>query len=189
MKASISLSINFIVVLIISLVVMGFGFGMLKDVIFNYDNTLDGAKDDLINSLNKIMSDTDQPVYIFPEYVEVEPGKTAFFAVGVNNVYGSADSFTFEVNYQFAQDEDGTDAGISNPPEEMKISNNDDGTDFYFTNNIGEDTINQQEKGTAVVGIKMPDTVDPYTYVYQVDVYDSRGNRYGDPQLVYVRVI
>ena len=179
-KKGMELSINFIVILIISIVVFGFGIKIAYDIINYGDEGIKMTQAKINKHLIDIMCDSSERICVAPTTIEVRPHGSGYFTIGILNAYDDRTTFYF-----------GVEESIN---DEIPIVDEE-----YWL--LGEDfvTINPNEQKKLGLGVLVPGGTKKGTYV--LNVYVCKGDglsscdkespetiRYGKTQKLYVVV-
>ncbi|MEK6845195.1 MAG: hypothetical protein AABY26_00430 [Nanoarchaeota archaeon] len=179
-KAAIGMSVETLVVIIISLVVLAGGMTLLYKFIGGAEDTkalLDSKTDD---ELERLLADQGKQVALPRNIATIERGNSHVFGVGILNVdsAGTGDSFTIDVNPNQAVDESGNILDINSE----EISSN------WLLWNNGAITIVEGDHSKESILIKIPDEALKGEYIFDVLVYDAQGDKYGNKQKIVVKV-
>ena len=168
-KKGIELSVNFLVMIIISLAVLAMALTFTKNI---YTKTQEIRLEVDRQTEERIESLLDDGSRIVIPYTrkEVKRGDLGIFAVGVLNVLGSASTFNVELEFSSAFNKDKEailpiELTLIAPDPNQKEINNNDNHKFSF-------------------GVNVPKTAKSGTYIIDVTVeYDDGGGfkPYGDP--------
>ena len=178
-KKAFELSINFIVILIISIVIFGFGIKLAYDIMHQADELKGITVNEIEAHLENIMCDSSERICIGTSTKEIRPNKPGFFTVGILNSHDNTEDFYVDVEKGNAYDK--YDNEIPNP------------LSWLLNNKI---TINPNEQEKVGIAVKVPGGTKKGTYVLNVYVCsDERvscekdsDNRYGTTQKIYVVV-
>ena len=166
--ASIHLSVNFIVILIISILIIGFGFVLVNNLVFiskeNVNRMNERFEIELKNSLmreNKLIS--------IP-FVEKEfrRGNGDFFAIGVMNLETYVQNFKIDIRFDKAYER------FSGDIIEIDAL---DWVRYIETNNI---KINPLEQFVFEIAFFVPKDAKSGTYVYDISITNSEENPIND---------
>ena len=174
------MSVETLVVIIISLVVLAGGMTLLYKFIGGAEDTkalLDSKTDD---ELERLLADQGKQVALPRNIATIERGNSHVFGVGILNVdsAGTGDSFTIDVNPNQAVDESGNILDINSE----EISSN------WLLWNNGAITIVEGDHSKESILIKIPDEALKGEYIFDVLVYDAQGDKYGNKQKIVVKV-
>lgn len=168
-KSAISLSINFLVVIIISLVVLGFGITLL----FKF---MGGAED--------IKGKLDQRTQEQIEHLLIDEGKKVALPLHHANLYGGGEK-AFGVgirNIDFLQFGDKFRINIeANTPSDTNANE----WFLYFKEDL---TIEENEHHVEPIMVSVPDNAAKGLYIFDVTVFDSFNKPYGNKQKLTVNV-
>lgn len=160
-KKGVELGMNFVVILILSIVAFGFGLKFLGDIINAGKNLPDFSPVEQI--LNSRMA-SGEKVAVYPSSATLKAGKKEIFGIGVLNVLGSQKTFKVSI--------------ASNPSGVNIIYDQDLANSGFILKN------NEDRKISFVV-----DTKGAAKQTYVIDVQVTEGtNAYGAVQKVYVTV-
>lgn len=178
-KKGFELSINFIVILIISIVVFGFGIKFVYDLMHQADELSSMTWEEINAQLEGILCDSSERICIGTSTKEIIPNKVGFFTVGILNTYDERKNFYVDI-------------GQANPYEE----NNLDEIKYRLNNEL---TLDPNEQDKIVIAVQVPGGTKKGTYV--LNVYVCKGDglsscdkdspediRYGTTQKIYVVV-
>lgn len=163
-KAAIALSVNFIVIIIIAIVILGLSMVLFADV-FNKVQEADVQLQKQYEEEIWRLLDSGGVVVAPLNTQEISRGELAKFGIGVRNILETQD-FSMDVDAQTVNDCIAQDdwLRLARPTREI-------------------DT-NKQE--IFVIGFDVPRSIMACTYVYNVKVEDEEGNEYGTLQKLYI---
>ena len=160
-KAAIQLSINFLVIIIISILVLGMGFVLINKTLNNGDISVEQLNSKLENQIELLLTDNSLPVAIPIVEREIGKGDITQFGIGVVNLDKSKTTdFYLHVDYDEAYDKN------KNPIEDMQDYI--DIIDGFDLESYGKQTINFQENYKYNVPIAVSDEAPYGTYVFNV---------------------
>lgn len=166
-KKAIQLSVNFIVILIISIVVFGFGITLAYNLVNKGVETKESLDAQTDLELEKLL-DTGEKVVIPFNRKEIYPGNKAVVWIGIRNVLdtpGESDVFNIQVNLRGAFEPDGRE------PINSAVS---------FSKSFPDSLeIKKNEKAKVPVAFSLPDRVRKGIYRYDVIVLDPNNEQYG----------
>ncbi|MBN2459501.1 hypothetical protein JXB28_04420 [Candidatus Woesearchaeota archaeon] len=168
-KASIQLGINFIIIMIISIVLFGMGIMLIQKLWLVSDE----IKTDMEKSMqNRIASALDHGALVasYPDKFTADKGKTVYFGVGILNELGEERDFRIDVYRD-----------VGNSPscnEEVK-----------FTYMIDPFKIKNNEKQYRLIAANIPNSCMRGVQIFNIRVYDAYyNNEYGDLQKIFITV-
>lgn len=173
-KAAIGLSINTLVVIIISLVVLGGGITLLYKFIGGAEDIKSELDEKTKTELERLLIDQGKPVALPLHVAYVNRGEQHVFGIGILNIGGVGDQFNIEVELSKALDQTET---------EMSVS----GTETWLLFNQDSMQILEGEHISEGILVNVPKTTLTGQYIFSVRVY-SNGNQYGNTQKFYVNV-
>ena len=163
-KAAIALSVNFIVIIIIAIVVLGLSMVLFADI-FNKVQEADVQLQQQYEDEIWRLLDSGGVVVAPLNTQEVSRGELASFGIGVRNILEEQE-FTINVEAQTVSDCIAQDDWIR------------------LARPIREIDTNKQE--IFAIGFDVPRSIKSCTYVYNVKVEDFEGNEYGTLQKLYI---
>lgn len=163
-KAAISLSVEFLVVIIIAMVTLGLSTMLFSDVFRKVQTTDIELKQQYKEEIWHLL-DTGSIVVAPLNTQTVSRGDLAVFGVGVKNILDTQ-NFTINVTPQNVGGCLGSEDWLGIPRKTREIE------------------INSQDIFT--IGINVPQNVKSCTYVFDVKITDESGNVYGTLQKLYV---
>jgi hypothetical protein len=179
-KAAVSLSINTLVIIIISLVILGSGLVLLNKFL----NTSTEFKDDLDRrteeELERLLVDEGRQVALPLKAATLAGGEDHLFGFGILNINERAD---FEISVSLSKFVD--DENHIRTMEQTDIANS---WLLYFTDLI---TLNENEARKEKILIQIPGDAIKGEYIYNVKVFkDSLGEnvQYGNTQKIVITV-
>ena len=174
-KKAFELSINFIVILIISIVIFGFGIKFVYDLMNQANEIKDITEKEINAQLENILCDSSERICIGTSTKEIRPNKVGVFTVGILNT-GDESEFYIDV----------------------KESDSDDipqiGKKYWMLKN--ELTLDPNEQEKVGIAVQIPGGTKKGTYVLNVYVCKDESiscekdstKRYGTTQKIYVVV-
>ena len=179
-KKGMELSINFVVILILSIVIFGFGIKILSEI-FEGANEMENMTQKKINNhIRDLMCDSSERICVAPTTVEARPHDSGYFMIRILNTDDIEKTFYLGVEQSYNSD-------IPRINE-----------DYWL---LGENPIkigpNEQKK--VGLGVLVPGGTDKGTYVLNVyvckgvsscdkDSHDDPDVGYGTTQKLYVVV-
>jgi hypothetical protein len=180
-KASVELSVNFLVVIIISLIVMGIGFFLVREMIGQGEDTMKGLDLRTQKQIENLLRSSDDPISIPYIQKTIPEGDDAVFGVGVLNLEKSAgptDTFSVYVDLVKYVKPDGT---VVLPPFSGATPEILPG--FDLANDGKFKDIGKNEVGIFSVPIDVPKRTPSGEYVF--DVYICKSNTCSSSGLFY----
>lgn len=174
------MSVETLVVIIISLVVLAGGMTLLYKFIGGAEDTKDLLDQKTDDELERLLADQGKQVALPRNIATVERGESHVFGVGILNVdsAGTGDSFTIDVNPNQGVDESGNIMAINS--DEIK-------SNWLLWNN-GAIAISEGDHSKESILVKIPDGALKGEYIFDVLVYDAQGEQYGNKQKIVVKV-
>lgn len=180
-KGAIGLSINTIVVVIISLVVLGGGMSLLFKFIGGADSVKNSLDTRTEAELERLLIDQGKLVALPLHTVTIEVGKPHVFGIGILNIGAPTDQFRVEAKVIKFIDRDNQATEGDALPEGDELM-------LYNKDAIKVDA-GAHEKQTILVEI--PDSFPTGQYIFDARVFNEQAEGpklYGNPQKFYVTV-
>jgi len=178
-KASIQLSMNFFVTIIIAIVLLGMGIALLNKFVgitVDTQQQLDGRTQERINEL---LAEGKQVAIPFNKQT-VSRGESVLFGVGVLNILAEG-SFTIEIDLSAAYKPDRTEFDRA----DVDVIRQQIG-DWVLYDTIGT-TIPSNERRTFNVLVDVPKAAQSGEYIFNLQVL-ADGQPYDTIQKIYVKV-
>ncbi len=175
-KAAVSLPINLMVVLIISLVILGLGVVLLYKFIGEAEKVKADLDQKTSEELERLLVDQGQMVALPLHVTYLNPGEDHIFGIGILNI-NPADTFIIEVGLSSAADSQGNSILETQAKTSEWL--------LYPTNPI---TIKENEHVKEGILVSVPKTAEKGQYIFNVIIRDADGNQYGNTQKFYVNV-
>ncbi len=175
-KAAVSLPINLMVVLIISLVILGLGVTLLYKFIGEAEKIKTDLDQKTSEELERLLVGQGKMVALPLHLAYLNPGEDHVFGIGILNI-NPADSFTIEVGLSSAADLQGS------PILEDQAQ-----TAQWLLYPINQIAIKENEHVKKGIMVSVPKTAVKGQYIFNVIIKDSSGNQYGNTQKFYVNV-
>ena len=178
-KRAIQLSVNFIVMLIIALVVFGFGIKLAFDLMSEAETIREEVDENTQREIEEALMGGSQ-VSIPINRKETKIGKSINFGLGIFNIEDTQ-YFTINMNFENAYD--------SATKEPINVNGNE-----WILTTFGPYEINKNDQKILPLPMSVPRNIDSGqtpagTYIFKVIVKGEDGTRYGSIQKVYVEVI
>lgn len=182
-KKGIELSMNFLVILIISLVIFGFGIYFISQLSSQATGLADITLGELDKKIGDLICEGSVRVCIGIERQVIKKGKLGVFGLKILNL---DDSQEFEVSVTPSNP-----VGYDSNSKAILITGNFKGLSIVpsiYTNPGRAVLIDKNEEETMGIGIEVPKQAPPGTYIFNVNIKDSSGNDYSKTQKIYVEV-
>ena len=173
-KKAFELSINFIVILIISIVIFGFGIKFVSNLMQGVNDLNKLTNSDFEANMERILCDSSEKTCVGISRKEIRPNKVAFFTFGVLNTNEQITDFYIDIEQAEPYD---------NHPDPIK----------YQLNN--ELTLDPFEQNNVVIAVQVPGGTKKGTYVLNVYVCSEQSsceegsnNRYSKTKKLYIEV-
>ncbi|MDD5086614.1 MAG: hypothetical protein PHV16_02585 [Candidatus Nanoarchaeia archaeon] len=151
-RKGIELSINFIVILILSIVIFGFGIVFLRNMMIEVDKIRDITEEDFNHHIENILCDSSEMLCIGTNKKEIRRNKVGFFTLGIRNTY------TENKNFYIGLEQDKSEDEFPKTDLEFMISND------------GNVNLNANEHKQIGIAIGVPGGAEKGTYVINVFV-------------------
>ncbi len=176
-KKGIELSLNFIVILIISIILFGFGVRFISMLFSGAKDLTQMTLEEIDRLIGNLICEGSDRVCIGIDHKTIRKKDLDVFGVKIINILEDQD-FTIEI-------------GPSDPLGYMK-----DGTEIDISNNPNlivnpasrSATIKKNEEKDFGIGVQVPANAVPGTYILNVEITDQSGTLYVPIQKLYVDV-
>jgi len=181
-RGAIGLSINVLVVVIISLVILGFGIYLLYQFIGGAEDIKQNLDQRTKLELERLLVNLGEGVALPLHQATVSRGETHVFGIGVLNIGGVGDKFHLEITPpEKYVDEQGEIQNVN------QVANQDLMT-WLLYNDVEDMLIKEGEHQTGSILVIVPDDAPTGEYIFTARILDEGGNRYGNPQKFIVVV-
>ena len=178
-KGAISLPINFMVILILSLVILGLGVKLMYSFIDKSEQLKTQLDQKTEMELQRLLSAKGKLVAIALSTAEVERGQDHPFGVGILNVDGSR-SKEFKLWIELSK-------AISPSDEVMTVDGSAVIRDWLLYD-PGMVHIEENEQVNRAIMVSVPKSASLGTYIFNVKVFDVANVQYGTTQKINVIV-
>ena len=162
-KKGITLSVNFLVVIILALVILGFSVYFLASIISRAKGLGEMTQQDLDKKIESIQC---EGIVCIPiNYKQIERGKFDIFGIKIYNNKGEFHTFKVEVNAVSKNV-----LGILWAPKELDVP------------------IRTNEEKRIGIGFQIEKNTPPGIYIFNVKVYDQSGEQYGSTAQIRIGV-
>jgi len=151
-KKAFELSINFIVILIISILIFGFGIKFLSDFMKGVNDLTKLTESDFNANMEKMLCDSSERTCVGISRKEIRPNKVGFFTFGVLNTDEQTNNFYVDVEQADPYDD---------IPDRINSRLN------------NELTLNPNEQDKVIIAVGVPGGTKKGTYV--LNVYVCKG--------------
>jgi hypothetical protein len=183
-KAAIGLAINTIVIVIISIVILGAGITLMRNMIGGADDIKAQLDQQTEAELERLLIDQGKKVALPLHTTTIEAGESHVFGLGILNidesVYGNA--FEIEVSYSSSFNEDGDDPPATYDPLSWVL---------YDTEKL---TVTENEHHSEAILVNPLEDTPKGTYIFDVKVFQwngvpaDHGPQYDNTKKFYVTV-
>ena len=172
-KKAIQLSINFVVIIILSITVFISGLYYLNKIFKGAEKTTDAYYQQFDKQMQDVMCSSLERVCIPKDRAVIGKTNGAVFGVGILNVLGSAKDFTISVGFDKGYQNDGT------------VINSCSGCDIQHVQ--GDFTIKNNEQENRAILINIPGGQSG-TYIFNVNIKYDGSTPYDSVHKLYVEV-
>jgi hypothetical protein len=166
-KASLELSINFIVILIISIVVFGFGLFFLRSVGKGASSATEQISRESEMQIQALL-DSGEQIIIYPEQLEIKRNKAGTFGVGIlNTIPKPSHMFTIGVKCS---------AYVNKAGEYLDCNSGSPDTDSWTFSSFKEYEVERNENQKISIPIMVGGKASPGTYIFDVYVCYNPNN-------------
>ncbi len=173
-KGGISLGVNLIVVLIISIVVLGLGIAFIFNLMDSADKFTGDIDQRTEDELSRILIGQGRKVALHPSAVQLTRGNDQSLGVGIMNLLPDDTEFTTEIEFSAAEDPIGKAITLEDYKEWFN----------YFPEPI---PIKNQEHKSLLIVLEPPKNAIPGKYIFNMRVY-SGTVQYGNTQKLEVNL-
>ncbi|NOZ80910.1 MAG: hypothetical protein GXP63_04515 [DPANN group archaeon] len=177
-KAAIELSINFIVIIVMSVVIFAGGIFIAQKMFSGADDVLNDLDQQSVARIESLLDDGARVAIPFKTR-QASRGESAVFGIGILNILKTPTDFTIEVEFDSAYDGDTLLCDSSSNPTGCTPAatswNTPDDWPIYDTQ---PHTLKTNQKDVYRILVKVPDDATSGTYIFNVKVTyeDSPGN-------------
>jgi hypothetical protein len=170
-KASIELSVNFLVKLILAIVVFGFGMTIVRNIFSSAGSgELTQNVDAEVEQQIKILMDTGEKVIMYPEEIITSRNKAAVFGLGILNILEKPQATEYSVEVECYSYID-----RSNTENDCSVGSQSGSVDEWTFDAFPPVSLKNNEDTTVGVPI-LPADAEKGTYIYNARVsYDENG--------------
>ena len=180
-KAAIGLSMNVLVVVIISMVILGGGIGLLYKFIGGAEDIKSELDVKTTQELERLLVDQGKQVALPLHIVNVQRGESHAFGLGILNVGGVGEEFSITVSSVKVVDENG---------EDVTAVTNLDNIEKWLLYEKGLIRIQENEHKKEAILVKVPTAALKGQYIFNVKVWhtppgtpgEAAGAQYGNTQ-------
>ncbi|MBT3836439.1 hypothetical protein HOD05_04280 [Candidatus Woesearchaeota archaeon] len=173
-RGGISLGVNLIVVLIISIVVLGLGIAFIFNLMDSADKFTGDIDQRTEDELSRILIGQGRKVALHPSAVQLTRGNDESLGVGIMNLLEDDTEFTTEIEFSAAQDETGKQLILDSFDEWFN----------YFKDPL---SIKNQAHESVLIVLEPPKDAISGKYIFNVRVYVGTV-QYGNTQKLEVNL-
>lgn len=157
-KKGIEMSINFIVILIISLTIFFFGARFIYKIGAESVNLETMTTEELDQKIGQLLCDNQERVCIGFDKIKVKRGKLGYFGIKILNVLDQRETFTLEISRP-------------SPSGYTKSGNSIDSDDFkWMPNDPRAFEIERNEEKDIAIGVETPRNAQSGTYIFNLEI-------------------
>lgn len=183
-KKAIQLSVNFIVMLIIAIVVFGFGVSFLGKFFEGAAEMQKQLDQDTQKRIESLLS-TGELIAIPINSRTLEVGQNYMFGMGILNILNKDERFNIYIKCTTAIDKAG--GNLAGGVEDYCERPTNPDRKWTFEDDFNEDIQNNEQK-TMELLFSVPKGTKPGTYIFTVTVRDSTNKIYDVPRKLYIKV-
>ena len=175
-KGAIGLSINVLVIIILSLVILSGGITLLYKFIGGAEDIKSDLDRRTQDELERLLVSQGQKVALPLHTADVARGETHVFGIGILNTFDNQQAFFIKIELKKAVDEFEQEMPVDKPSVEA----------WVFYNNKGI-LVNPDNNHKEALLVNVPRTAAKGQYIFTASVQTSAGS-YGNPQTFIVNV-
>jgi len=180
-KAAIGLSMNMIVVLILSIVILVGGVALMYSFISGAEEQKRVLDSKTSSELERLLTDQGQMVALPLQRANLIRGESHLFGIGILNIGESGNEFSFNVELSRAVDEFEEEIPLTDS-EKLQIVNT---WILYDDQSV---IIQENEHRKEIISVDVPKSASKGEYIFNVKVFTSDSSQYGNTQKMYVKV-
>ncbi|MBT3298299.1 hypothetical protein HN385_05215 [archaeon] len=185
-KGAISLAINTIVIVMISLVVLGLGISLMRNMISGAEEIKDQLDMQTEEELERLLVDQGKKVALPLHTVTLEAGENHVFGIGILNIDTDTYGEEFTINIELSKVLDDTDDEITS---EVDIA----GALLWVLYDTSTLTIEENGYRKESILVDVPEDAKKGTYIYNVEVDyitppEGESDQYDNVKKFYVTV-
>ena len=173
-KAAIELSLNFIVILIISIVIFGFGIQFISKLSSQATELQDLTISDLDDRIGNLVCESSERVCVGIDRKTIKRTKFDVFGLKIVNILATQ-NFDIIVSRP-------------SPPGYTKNNVGITSDNLIETPKSRSVVIEKNEEKNLGIGIQVPSSAEPGTYIFNVEIKTADGKPYSQIQKLYVDV-
>jgi len=158
-KGAIGLSINFIVIVVISLVILGLGIAFLYQLVGGATETKAILDSKTQSQLERLLVDGGKKVALPIHSAFIYGGDFKSFGIGVLNIDEDTFGTSFSLDVKLSKAVDSSEKVISSS-----------GADSWLMYSKGPYTIDENEHQSFAIGVKVPKTAKKGTYIFNAKI-------------------
>lgn len=175
-KGAIELSMNMLVVIIISLIVLAGGITFLYKLLAGAGDIQKDLDSRTNAELERLLVEQGKQVVLPFRQATLERGEQSVFGLGILNI-GAEQGFQIQLSLQSA---------VNTQQEELGPATAD--VQDWLLYNTEPFTLAENEHRSEGILVQVPPTALPGQYIFSVRVLTAEGNQYGNVQMIIVEV-
>ena len=179
-KKALQLSINFIVILIMAIVIFGFGITFVGKFFAGAAQLKADLDMDTQKRIQSLL-DTGEQIAIPVNTKTLEVGQSSTFGMGILNILGEEKYFTIEISCTTALDSKGQPIDASQYCEKPKEK------EWVFQDNFQEQVKNNEQKVVSLL-FQVPKGTVAGKYIFTIKVLYDANKVYDVPRKIYINV-
>jgi len=188
-KGSIELSINMLVVIILSIIILVGGVALMYQFIRGAEETKQVLDSKTNAELERLLVDQGQMVALPLQRVELNGGESHLFGVGILNIGGVGNQFKITAELSQATDKFGTEILLEDAEKQQVIQ-------LWLFYDTSELLIKENEHRKESISVTVPKDALKGEYIFNVKVWYTspapaggvQDSQYGNTQKFYVKV-
>ena len=179
-RGAIGLSVETLVIIIISLVILSGGITLMYQFIHGAEDIKGQLDQKTQDELERLLVGQGNKVTLPLHVATVQRGESHVFGLGMQNINDNTESFTISIHLNKVTDESRKDVTASVNPQNIAS---------WALYNSAPISIESNANNKEAILIQVPKDALKGEYIFVAEVFDSKNNLYGNPQTFIVKVI
>ena len=179
-RGAIGLSIETLVIIIISLVILSAGITLIYQFISGAEEIKAQLDTKTQDELERLLVSQGKKVALPLHLATVSRGDSHIFGLGILNTYDTTENFKISIRVNKVTDE--TKADVTSQVNSLNIA-------AWALYNTALVAIESNANTKEAILIQVPKDALKGEYIFVAEVFDSKNNLYGNPQTFIVKVI
>ncbi len=179
-KGAIGLSVETLVIIIISLVILSGGITLIYQFIHGAEDIKGQLDQKTQDELERLLVGQGNKVALPLHVAIISRGESHVFGLGIQNINDNTESFTVSIHLNKITDESKKDVTASIDPQSV--------ASWALYNSAPISVESNANKKEAIL-IQVPKSAIKGEYIFVAEVLDSKNIRYGNPQTFIVTVV